>query len=187
MMKTILPLCLFTGMVMLGMVSCKEKKTTDDIYVAKYVPEEPGAPIRSTVDARRTDVKWLNAFYTVSTKREAADSLPKLKDETGQEYFDNRVTLTIQRSDSSVFFHRVFTKQAFLSHIAENFRDKGYLENIIFHDVEDGCLKFGVAVSRPGYEDEYVPLDLFVDRHGNLRIAAGKLFDNTDDEEAEKE
>lgn len=182
-MRYFFPLVLAAGILMLGTVSCKEKKKSEDIIVARYVPEKPGAPIRLSPDYRRVDVKWLNAFYTVTTNRMAADSLPMLQDEIGQQYFDNRVVVTIQRSDSTVVFKKSFTKESFASYIDADFRGKGFLENVIFQNVEDGCLKFGVAVSRPGSEDEFVPLDLYVDSHNGLTIKPGKLFDSDSEDD----
>lgn len=180
-MKSIFPLCLAAGMLVFGTVSCKEKKKSDDIIVAKYVPEQPKDPIRLNNDLRHTDTKWLNAFYAISTNRTANESLPMLTDEIGQQYIDNQVTVTVQRTDSSIFFKQVFTKESFTSYLDSDFRKNGYLENIIFQNVENGCLKFGVAISRPGSEDEFIPLDLFIDRQGGLRITEGHIFDEIND------
>ena len=55
------------------------------------------------------------------------------------------------------------------------------LENIVYHGIEDNNLKFGVVVSRAGNEDEFIPLDLAIDRKGGMSIKLGKLFDSIDE------
>jgi hypothetical protein len=46
-------------------------------------------------------------------------------------------------------------------------------------------LKFGVVISRPGSDDEFVPLDLTIDKNGGMSIAQGKLFDSNNEDESE--
>ena len=169
-----------------GITSCKEKAKSDDIYIAKYVPEGPKDPIRMGVDQRRNEVEWMGKPFSVIIKRESSDSLPMLKDETGQKYYDNRVTLTVLRSDSSVFMKKSFTKESFASYVDTDFKQEGIFENIVYHGVEDQKLKFGAVITRPGSEDEFVPLDMYIDSEGGLSITQGKLFDTTEKEESEE-
>ena len=168
-----------------GFSACKEKQKSDDIIVAKYVPEGPKDPIKMSTDRRQNDIDWLGRSYSVRIVRQAADSMSMLKDETGQKYYDNRVVLTILRSDSSVFVRKVFTKETFSSYVDADFRQKGILENVVFHGVDSQMLKFGVVISRPGSDDEFVPLDLTIDKNGGMSIAQGKLFDSNNEDESE--
>jgi hypothetical protein len=168
-----------------GTTACKNKPKSEDIIVAKYVPEAIQAPIKLPTDNRTTSVKWLDKNYVVTISRQASDSLAKIEDERGQQYVDNRVTVKVLRADESVFFKKVFTKEAFASYIDPAFRQKGILENIVFHEVDNQQLKFGVVVSRPENDDEFVPLDMWIDRNGGIMIKPGKLFDNTTEGEEE--
>ena len=180
-MKRLFPIAAVICLLALGTWSCKEKKKSDDIIVAKYVPDGPKEPIRMTVDKRVTPVEWLGKNYTITINRAPADSLPMLKDETGQEYVDNSVSVVIQRSDNTMFFRHLFTKNSFSSYVDASFRSEGCLENIVFHGIEDDNLKFGAVVSRPGNEDEFVPIDVKIDRNGSISISQGKLFDRDED------
>ena len=180
-MKSIVTSLLISCVVVLGFSSCKEKKKSDDIIVAKYVPEKPTAPVRLSADQRKDVVQWLGGQYVVLTSREPADSLPMLTDEMGQKYVDNRVTVIVTRSNNTVFLKKTFVKESFASYVEDGFRHKSILENIVFHGIEDGSLKFGVVVSRPDSDDEFVPLDMLIDRNGGLSIKPGKLFDNSDE------
>ena len=175
---------MLTSICLMGAVSaCKEKPKSDDIIVAKYVPETLKDPIKLPVDTRRSDVQWLGKNYVITIEREPADSLPMLTDETGQQYVDNRVRLTVSRDDNSVFLRKTFTKESFASYIEADFRQKGILENIVFHETDNQQLKFGVVVSRPENDDLFIPLDMWIDRQGGLLIKQGQLFDTTEEEE----
>lgn len=180
-MRKLFPLTLTLLAAMLTINSCKEKKKSDDIIIAKYVPTELKAPIRMATDTRHTNVEWLNRKYNVTTTRIAADSLPMLKDENGQEYVDNRVTVSVTRADGTNMFNRTFTKESFTSYLDDNYRRNSLLENIVFHGEKDDLLKFGAVVSLPGSDDEFIPLDMFIDRNGGLTIQQGRLFDDIDD------
>lgn len=181
-MKRTFPLLVVAGMLMLGITACKEKKQSEDIIIAKYVPEGPKSPIRMSAEQRVTPVNWQGKDYQVIISRTASDSLPKLVDETGQEYYDNSISLQIMQGET-VKLKKHFTKNAFASYIDDDFRKKGFLENMVFQGVEDGKLKFGAVVSRPGSDDEFVPLDVFIDCTGGMTIALGKLFDIDTEEE----
>lgn len=176
MKKTIL-LSLCVAALTMSVTSCKEKKKSDDIIIDKYVTVELKDPIRLAPDERNTGVAWLDKEYSVNVSRTAVDSLPKLKDETGQLYVDNKVTITIRRNNGSTFWAKTFTKKTFSSYIDADFYENGYLENIVFQGIDDNKLKFGVAISRPGSEDEFIPLDMWIDRNGGMVVKQGNIFD----------
>lgn len=165
----------------MGVNACKEKQKSEDIIVAKYVPEKLKSPIKLPVDQRTTEVQWLGKSYTIDVIREPDESLPMLKDETGQEYVDNSLTLTITRDDNRVFLKKNFTKESFANYVDDTFRHNGYLENIVFHGIENQKLKFGAVISCPGSEDEFVPLDVFIDGKSGMSVVQGKLFDTNED------
>ncbi|MBQ8158602.1 MAG: DUF4738 domain-containing protein [Prevotella sp.] len=177
MMRNPLLLSVCVAALALAVTSCKEKKKSEDIFVAKYVTEELKAPISLRPDVRSTSVAWLEKEYTVTVQRAADDSLPKLKDETGQLYVDNKVTISVERSNKTSFLKKTFTKKAFASYVDNDFFENGYLENIVFQGIDDNKLKFGAAISRPGSEDEFVPLDMWIDRNGKIDIKQGQIFD----------
>jgi len=167
--------------ISLATISCKEKKQNDDIIIAKYVPEKLKEPIRLSTDVRSSEVNWLGKKYTIEVQRVPADSLPKVKDENGQLYVDNRVTMKITRDDKSVFLRRSFVKESFSTYVDHDFQKSGYLENIVFHSIDNNQLKFGVVITSAGNEDEFVPLDMWIDRQGGIMIKPGKLFDSNED------
>lgn len=169
-MRKIIPLLLTLGIMMLGVASCKEKKKNDDIIIAKYVPKKLTDPIKMAADERRSDVKWKGKNYAVVITRTAVDSLPMVKDETGQLFVDNKIVLTITRQDGSQFLRKVFTKNTFASYLDDDYRKNGLLESMVFDEVDDNELEFGISVSRPDSDDEFIPLKMSINYQGGLSI-----------------
>jgi hypothetical protein len=184
-MKRILPLLLASGIMMLGAAACKEKKQSEDIITTKYEPEKPQAPIRMSVDKRQTDVQWLGRSYEVCVERVPVDSLPMVTDETGQKYHDNMVKLAVRRADSTVFFQKTFVKGSFSSYLDDDYRHRGILENIVFHEVDDNELEFSVIISHPDADDEFIPLEMNINAQGGIQIKLGDLIDEREEEEEE--
>ncbi len=172
---------LVAGLLVLGVAACKEKKKSDDIIVAKMEPLELKSPIKLPVDQRTTEVQWMDKTFIIDVIRQSDETLPMLKDENGQEYVDNNLSLTISHADSSQFLKKNFTKESFAAYIDNALKQNGLLENIVYHGVEDQKLKFGAIISRAGNEDEFVPLDVFIDSKGGMSVVQGKLFDTIDE------
>ncbi len=185
-MNRLLPLVLVLGMMMLS--ACKEKKQTDDIITTKYVPKTPQAPIGMPSDTQAQTVKWGDASYRVSVERVASDSLPMVKDDAGQKYKDNRITVSVSRQDGSSFLKRTFTKSAFVQYVNEPFKKSGILASIRFDEVDNGKLEFSVVVALPdAVDDMFVPLEMTVDRNGIINIREDDDMDMLDYVEAEDE
>ena len=120
---------IFAGLLLAG---CAEKKKTNDIIIQKVETPKPQGPIRMQEYTQQRDVKWLGRNYKVEIHRVADDSLRMVKDETGQKFIDNRISLRIIRSDGTVFFSRSFTKAAFDDYLNDDYRQTGILEGFVF-------------------------------------------------------
>ena len=185
-MKRLLPLVLVLGTMMLS--ACKEKKQTDDIITTKYVPKQLQAPIGMPADKQVQTVEWGGAAYQVSVSRVAADSLPMVKDEAGQKYKDNRITVSVTRQDGSSVLKRTFTKSAFTQYVDEVFRKNGILASIRFDEVDNGKLEFSVVIALPdAIDDMFIPLEMTVDRNGIINIREDDDMDMLDYVEDEDE
>ena len=155
---------------------CKEKKKTDDIIAPKVEAAKPSAPIRMQDYTQVKDVVWLDKPYKITIHRAPDDSLQRVKDETGQKFVDNRITLTITRSDGSVAISKTFTKSVFNSYLDDEYRQGGILEGFVFDEVDGRQLEFAASVSLP-QTDEYIPLEVKVDNMGNLTIERDSNMD----------
>ena len=162
-------------------VSCAKKKQTDDIIVPRTETPKPQGPIRMQPYDQTKDIVWLEKNYHVAIKRVADDSLKMVKDETGQEFVDNRITLRIIRSDGSVFFSRTFTKADFDAQLDNDYRQTGILEGIVFDQVDGLNLVFAGSVSHPE-SDEYIPLVITVSNFGDVTIKRDDQMDTSGNE-----
>ena len=151
------------------LINCGEKKKSDNIIAPKVEQPKLQAPIKMQEYSQTTDVKWLDKNYQVEIRRVPDDSLKMVKDETGQEFVDNRISIRILRADGSVFFSRVFTKAAFDACLDNDYRQTGILEGLVFDKVEGVNLFFAASVCHP-QTDEYIPMVVTVSSLGEVGI-----------------
>lgn len=168
---------LITGIVAGGMTGCREKKEPDHIITRKVVAKAPSQPIRMQDYVQsKDDVKWLGATYRCEIVRMADDSLAMVKDETGQKFVDNRISLEIRRADGSVFLKKSFTKKDFDACLDDDYRATGILEGLVFDRVDGQSVVFAASVSHP-QTDEYIPLLVRVSGTGGISIARDTQMD----------
>jgi hypothetical protein len=164
--RTILALSL-VGLIT---ASCGKKKQHDDIIVQETETPKPQAPIRMQDYKDVKDVQWLGKQYQVEVTRTASDSLAMVKDETGQQFVDNRIVLKVIRQDGTVFCTKTFTKSAFNACLDDDYRKTGILEGFVFDKAEGNQLFFAASVCHP-QTDEYIPMVVTVSNFGEVGIA----------------
>jgi hypothetical protein len=183
-MKKQLTIVALVGLAVL--TGCKEKKQTQDIIAPKIEAPKVQTPIRMQPYNDTRTVAWLGKEYKVLVNRAASDSLPMVKDETGQEFVDNVIKLQVLRADGSVAISKVFTKATFMSYIDANYQKAGILEGLVFDEVDGQNLEFAASVSLP-QTDEYIPLEVKIDNFGNVRIERDSEMDTSGTGEADEE
>lgn len=161
---------------LLAIAGCKEKKQTQDIIAPKVEILKPQAPIRMQPYNDMRSVGWLGKEYKVVVNRFSCDSLPMVKDETGQVFVDNCIDVQVLRTDGSVAISKSFTKNLFDSYIEANFRKSGILEGLVFDEVDGQQLRFAASVSLP-QTDEYIPLVVKIDNFGKVKIERDSEMD----------
>ena len=164
--KSVLALT-FVGLIT---TSCGKKKQHDDIIVQETETPQPQAPIRMQDYKDVKDVQWLGKQYQVEVTRTACDSLAMVKDESGQQFVDNRIVLKVIRQDGSVFCTKTFTKSAFSACLNDDYRKTGILEGFVFDKAEGNQLFFAASVCHP-QTDEYIPMVVTVSNFGEVGIA----------------
>ena len=156
--------------VPLLLASCGKKKQSNDIIVQNVETPKPQAPIRMQDYRQTTDVQWLGKQYQVEVARTASDSLAMVKDEIGQQFVDNRITLKVIRQDGTVFCTKTFTKAAFASCLDDDYRKTGILEGFVFDRAEGNQLFFAASVSHP-QTDEYIPIVVTLSNFGEVGVS----------------
>ena len=167
------------GLVLLA--SCGEKKKSEDIIAQRVIKVKPKAPVKMQEYNDERDVEWIGKSYHVAVHRQPADSLPMVKDETGQKFVDNVFSVAVSRQDGSVFFKRTFTKDYFLQNITEEYRKNGILEGIVFDKADGDWLVFAGSVGLP-QTDEYIPLVIRLSRMGELTVRQDTQMDTNGDQ-----
>ena len=157
----------FVGLIT---TSCGKKKQHDDIIVQETEVPQPQAPIRMQDYKDVKDVQWLGKQYQVEVSRTACDSLAMVKDETGQQFVDNRIVLRVIRQDGSVFCTKTFTKSAFSACLNDDYRKTGILEGFVFDKAEGNHLFFAASVCHP-QTDEYIPMVVTLSNFAEVGIS----------------
>ena len=157
----------FVGLIT---TSCGKKKQHDDIIVQETETPQPQAPIRMQDYKDVKDVQWLGKQYQIEVSRTACDSLAMVKDETGQQFVDNRIVLKVIRQDGSVFCTKTFTKSAFSACLNDDYRKTGILEGFVFDKAEGNQLFFAASVCHP-QTDEYIPMVVTLSNFAEVGIS----------------
>lgn len=157
----------FVGLIT---TSCGKKKQHDDIIVQETEVPQPQAPIRMQDYKDVKDVQWLGKQYQVEVTRTACDSLAMVKDETGQQFVDNRIVLKVIRQDGTVFCTKTFTKSAFNACLDDDYRKTGILEGFVFDKAEGNQLFFAASVCHP-QTDEYIPMVVTLSNFAEVGIS----------------
>ena len=168
-----------TGML-LSLVACGEKKKSTDIITQRVETVKPQGPERMQEYNDNRDVAWIGKQYKVNVHRQPADSLPMVKDETGQKFVDNIISVSVFRADGTKFFSRNFTKSDFLSYLDNDYIKTGILEGLVFDKADGDWLEFAASVSHP-HTDEYIPLVVRLSRMGQVTIQRDTQMDTTGD------
>ena len=104
-----------------------------------------------------------------------------VKDEIGQQFVDNCITLVVSRQDGSKFYSHKFTKKDFDKYLDDDYRKTGILEGLVFDKTDGDWLEFAASVSHP-QTDEYIPLIVRLSRMGELSIKRDSQMDTNANE-----
>ena len=177
---------IFVALAGLVTAGCSEKKKTEDIIVPKAEVKAPKGPVRMQDYKQTKDIQWLGKNYQVEILRTADDSLQMVKDEDGQKFVDNRISLRVLRSDGSVFYQGGFTKAAFENCLDNDYRKTGIVEGFVFDKVDGAHLVFAASVCHP-QTDEYIPLVVTLSSTGEVGIRRDSDLDTFGNEEEDND
>lgn len=162
----------------LTLMACSEKKKSDDIITESVERPQPQDPIRLQSYTDSKDISWIGRTYHLTINRQPSDSLPMVKDEIGQEFVDNSITLEVSRQDGTIFYSRKFTKKDFEKYLDDDYRATGILEGLVFDKADGDWLEFAVSVCHP-QTDEYIPLIVRLSRMGVLSVEHDAQLDTS--------
>jgi hypothetical protein len=162
------------------LTACGGQKKSNDIITDIAVQPISKEPIQMQEYTDQRNIDWIGKTYHIAIHRQPSDSLSMVKDEFGQKYVDNVFSLTVSRSDGSVFFNRTFTKKSLSAYLDDDYRATGIFEGLVFDRADGDDLVFGASVGHP-QTDEYIPLVIRLSRMGDLSIKRDTEMDTNSD------
>ena len=158
-------------MAALTLAGCSKKKQVKTIMVPKQeVQHVSDTIIRLECLTYDKPVTWGQSTYNIHIVRQSDDSLAVVRDEIGNRYYDNRISIKVSREDGSTFFDRTFTKKSFANCLPESY-EQSALMGLVFDRSDDDNLYFAGSVGSPDQEsDDYVPVLVVVNRKGEMKI-----------------
>lgn len=176
-MEKILKYCMLL-LAVVAMVSCKEKKDSNIIIAHKPIVIHKQNTTQKIGDStQKKVVRWIGADYIVTITTKADPSLPTATDGITN-YYDNRITLKIDRSDGTNFYNRTFSKADFKPYVDDAYYKKGALLAIVYDKTEGNNIKFAASVGSPDKaSDEFMPLELIISNLGALTVEKSQQVD----------
>lgn len=160
------------------MSSCKEKKDSDEIVVEKIVekPQNDATGMPSKTD--EGNVQWVNnAQYKYVLQRNVDTELPEVVN-NGETYKDNSVTLTVNRSDGTVFYTNTFAKSSFTGLLSNDMKAHGVLLSIAYDHCDADNMYFVASIGSPDETNEdFTLIQLILNRMGTTSVATYKPDD----------
>lgn len=164
---------LLIACALMAFVSCKQKVQDENIIVDKVVTKKIEANQKMEDSEQNGSFQWIKgADYRYTILRAASDSLPHVVNHDIP-YTDNTITLSIKRSNGSVFFTKTFTKENFSPVLPKQFMESGVLLSMNFNKVVDNEAFFVVSVGSPDENnEEFCYAQLVLDNYGKTRAEA---------------
>lgn len=128
-------------------------------------------------------IEWRGGTYYAEIRRYAADdSTNIIKDETGNLYADNYVSLKITHN-GDVFYENLFKKSTFRPYLPDEFYGTYRLNGIVFDKITDEGLQFAASVGNASQEDEYIPYNIVISPNGSVVITKSADLDTSSKDE----
>lgn len=163
-------MALSTGVMVI--TSCKEKKQDEEIIVEKVIEKPESSATAMPKDSKNDAVKWIGGnTYTYIVERDKDSELPLVVNHDVT-YYDNRIQLTIKRSDGTDFFSDTFTKNSFTGLLSNDLKEHGVLLSMAFDKCDSDNMYFVVGIGSPdeAYED-FTLVQLIVSRIGSTSVS----------------
>lgn len=161
------------------LVGCTGKPKQPDEKQALQIDSVSSTGVQHMqVSRNEQDVKLKGRNYHLLIQRVPADSLPHVKNDMGDIYADNTITLRITRDKGEKVFSKTFTKQDFSSVVAANLLPQCILEGMVFDKTTPQGIVLAASISVP-QTDLYVPVSITVSPDGKMTIVKEEEIEDT--------
>ncbi len=106
--------------------------------------------------------------YTSQVSRTPDESLPLVKNESGDTFVDNTISLRLLRG-SEVIYNKTFTKSDFATLIGSDFLSKSVLEGIVYNKTTPQGIVYAASVCYP-QSDLFIPISITITADGHMTM-----------------
>lgn len=156
--------------------SLQTKNEKNDVQVLINDSTNVDAPQRMQASEVQSTITFKGKEYQSTVVRRADEKLSMVKNEQGEKFIDNSITLRIVCGGKQLV-DRVFSKNDFASLIDDSFMKRGILEGMVYHQTTPQGIEFAASICYPQTE-LYVPLKLTVTATGEISIAKAELMED---------
>lgn len=173
---------LFAVMLMAACTGNKETAKNDDTRVLLKDSIDPDGIQRMQVSKVEQTITFGGKAYKSFVRRAPSDSLSCVKNDRGEVFADNTVTLRLTQGGRQIF-SRTFTKQNFSSLVSDEFMKHAILEGMVFDKTTSQGFVYAVSVSYP-QTDLYVPISVTITPDGKMSMVKEELMEDIYTEES---
>lgn len=152
--------------------SCKNKQQDEDIMIEKIIDKPQSKAESMTAKTSSGTTTWTGNKYNFTIRRAADTSLDDVENHESL-FHDNRIELTITRTDGSQFFSQTFTKSSFSGLLRKEAKENGVFLSMAYDKSDSNHLYFVASIGSPDESyDDFTLVQLIIDRQGATSVAA---------------
>ncbi|WP_300700499.1 DUF4738 domain-containing protein [Bacteroides sp.] len=175
-MKNLFYMLACVSVIFLSACSSQNKKEKDDAQALMQDSVKAAGPQRMQVSDVKATFNYQGKEYQSSVLRQPDESLPIVKNEQGEKFIDNRITLRLTCGGKQIV-DRVFTKENFTSLVDAKFMQYAILEGLVYDQTTPQGIIYAASVCYP-QSDLYVPIRLTITSDGKISMAKEELMED---------
>jgi hypothetical protein len=175
-MKKIVYMLACASVIFFTACSSKDKSEKEGVQTLMQDSTEIAAPQRMQVSDVKTTFTYKGKEYQSSVTRRPDETLPIVKNEQGEKFIDNRITLRLTSGGKQVV-DKVFTKESFASLVDATFMKYAILEGLVYDQTTPQGIIYAASVCYP-QSDLYVPIRLTITADGKISMTQDELMED---------
>lgn len=175
-MKNLFYMLACVSVIFLSACSSQSKNEKADRQALMEDSIKAAGPQRMQVSDIKSSFTYQGKEYQSSVLRQPDESLPMVKNEQGEKFVDNRITLRLTCGGKQIV-DKVFTKESFSSLVDAKFMQYAILEGLVFDQTTPQGIIYAASVCYP-QSDLYVPIRLTISSGGNISMAREELLED---------
>lgn len=176
-MRKLFYICIVLGsLVVSGCFNKGNEAKKEDTRVLMRDSIDSQGVQRMQASKNKQTVVFKGKEYQSDVQRIPNDSLPRVKNEMGDVFVDNTITLRLTQGNERIFY-KTFTKRDFSSLVNEEFMKNAILEGMVFDKVTSNGLVYAVSISYP-QTDLYFPISVTITSNGKMTMKKDELMED---------